>query len=116
MKIAIPVLEDKGADSPISEHFGHTPFFAFIENDTIDIINNPLENHGPGDIPNYMAKQNVNVLIARGIGGRAIDIFNNLNIKVIRGASGTVSEILSALNNNQLTDEDYEVKDKFHKH
>ena len=116
MKIAIPVLENRGADSPISEHFGHAPFFAFIENDEISVVENPLEDHGPGDIPKYMAEQDVNLLIARGIGGRAIDIFNQLGINVVRGASGTVTEILSALKNNQLGDTNYEVKEKFHLH
>ena len=116
MKIAIPVLENRGADSPISEHFGHAPFFAFIENDVINVIENPLEDHGPGDIPQYMAKQDVNLLIARGIGGRAIDIFNQLGINVVRGANGTVTEILSVLKKDQLIDTNYEVKEKFHRH
>ena len=116
MKIAIPVLENKGADSPISEHFGHAPFFAFVENDNISVIENPLEDHGPGDIPQYMAQQNVNLLVARGIGGRAVEFFNRLGINVVRGASGTVAEILSALKNQQLIDTNYEVKEKFHRH
>ncbi len=116
MKIAIPVLENKGADSPISEHFGHAPFFAFIQDDTINVIENPLADHGPGDIPQYMAQQKVDLLVARGIGGRAIDFFNRLGINVIRGASGTVAEILSALKNNNLVDSNYQVKEKFHLH
>jgi predicted Fe-Mo cluster-binding NifX family protein len=116
MKIAIPVLENRGADSPISEHFGHAPYFAFIENDTVSVIENPLADHGPGDIPQYMAQQKVDVLVARGIGGRAIEFFNQLGINVIRGASGTVAEILTALKNKQLNDTNYEVKEKFHLH
>ncbi len=116
MKIAIPVLENRGADSPISEHFGHAPYFAFIENDAISVIENPLADHGPGDIPQYMAQQKVDVLVARGIGGRAIEFFNQLGINVIRGASGTVAEILSALKSKQLIDKNYEVKEKFHLH
>jgi predicted Fe-Mo cluster-binding NifX family protein len=116
MKIAIPVLENKGADSPISEHFGHAPYFAFIENDEISVIVNPLSDHGPGDIPQYMAQQKVDLLVARGIGGRAVDFFNRLGISVIRGASGTVKEILTAIKNQQLSDSQYEVKEKFHLH
>ena len=121
MKIAIPVLQNQGEDSPISEHFGHAPFFAFVEKQdkgdyAITIIPNPLEDHGPGDIPNYLAQQNVTMLIARGIGGRAISFFNQLGIQVIRGASGTVREILTQLETNQLQDQDYEVKEKFHRH
>ena len=31
MKIAVPVLSDNGLDSIISEHFGHTTYFEFVE-------------------------------------------------------------------------------------
>ncbi len=121
MKIAIPVLENLGENSPISEHFGHAPFFAFVDrledgSFTVNIVANPLEDHGPGDIPNYLAQQNVDLLVARGIGGRAIGFFDQLGIHVVRGASGTVKEILEQLNKNELQDRDYEVQEKFHRH
>ncbi len=121
MKIAIPVLEDKGKESPISEHFGHAPYFAFITTESagkyeLDIVTNPLVNHQPGEVPGYLASNSVNMLIARGIGGRAIQFFEQMNIRVIRGASGTIEEIMAALFNNVLQDRDYEVKDKHHHH
>lgn len=121
MKIAIPVLENSGENSPISEHFGHAPYFAFIENKEdgsyeTNIIPNPMEDHAPGEIPNYLAGENVHLLIARGIGGRAISFFNQLGIQVIRGAGGTVGQILQQLDKKQLQDMEYEVKEKFHRH
>jgi len=121
MKIAIPVLRNSGENSPISEHFGHAPYFAFVEKKddgeySVNVIQNPLESHGPGDIPNYLAQQNVNILIVRGIGGRAISFFEQLGIQVIRGASGTVNEILEQLDKKQLQDQEYEVTEKFHRH
>jgi predicted Fe-Mo cluster-binding NifX family protein len=82
----------------------------------VDIIRNPLESHGPGDIPNYLAQQNVNILIVRGIGGRAISFFKQLGIQVIRGAYGTVNEILEQFDKQQLQDREYEVTEKFHRH
>ncbi len=121
MKIAIPVLENLGDNSPISEHFGHAPFFAFIEKSEegkyeTEIIRNPMEDHSPGDIPNYLAEQKVNLLVARGIGGRAITFFDQLGIHVIRGADGSITEILGQLEEGYLQDIEYEVKEKFHKH
>lgn len=123
MKIAIPLLENQGEKSPISEHFGHAPFFGFIQlndneakNAEISIIPNPLENHGPGDIPQYMKSQKVDLLIARGIGGKAIQFFSQLGIQVIRGASGNVKEIIESLIENKLVDIPYEVQDKHHHH
>ena len=120
-KIAIPVLQDNGENSPISEHFGHAPFFAFIllKDDNsydLEIINNPMEDHGPGDIPNYLHSKNVDILVARGIGGRAIEFFQKLGIQVFRGAEGTIKEIMEQILEQKLIDREYEVKEKFHNH
>ncbi len=121
MKIAIPLIESRGKDSMISEHFGHAPYFGFIDlqedgSYQLEIAKNPMEEHGPGDIPNYLHKNNVNLLIARGIGGRAVDFFQQLGIQVVRGAYGTVDELIKALKESNLQDRDYEVKEKFHEH
>lgn len=117
MKIAIPVLENNGEQSNISEHFGHAPFFAFVElgenkEYSVQIEVNPLSSHGPGDIPRYVSEKGAKILIARGIGGRAIDFFNQFGIEVIRGASGNIEQIMQSLLQNQLKDFNYQVKDK----
>lgn len=121
MKIAIPLIENLEKNSRISEHFGHAPYFAFVNlkdngEYELEVIENPLEEHGPGDVPNFLHSKGVDLLIARGIGGRAIDFFEQLGIQVIRGASGTVEEIINALKENILKDREYEVKEHFHKH
>ncbi len=121
MKIAIPLIESRGENSMISEHFGHAPYFGFIElkedgKYEVEVVKNPLESHGPGDIPNYLNKNNVNILIARGIGGRAIEFFNRLGIQVIRGAYGNVKELIEEFKANRLNDVEYQVKEKFHEH
>jgi len=33
MKICIPVTEERGMDSEVSEHFGKTPLFAFYDDE-----------------------------------------------------------------------------------
>jgi predicted Fe-Mo cluster-binding NifX family protein len=120
MKIAIPVLENKGENSPISEHFGHSPFFAFVnlkgKNFTVEVEKNPLENHNPGEIPEYLKNKEIDLLIARGMGQKALVFFEQFGIKVIRGASGTVREIINKYLEKELKDTEYEVKEKFHEH
>ena len=117
MKIAIPVLTNEGKKSVISEHFGHAPHFAYIEIDEkgkyeINIEKNPLEGHGPGDIPRYLANKKVNKLIVRGVGGRAIGFFQQLGIDVIKGAEGNIEEIMESLEKESLKDKDYTPKEK----
>lgn len=128
MKLAIPVLENNGLNSIISEHFGHAPYFAFVEikNEkenseddsqySLEIIKNPLDNHGPGDIPHYLKRENVDVLIVRGIGGRAIQFFQQLGITVFRGAAGDVRSLVQAYLEKKIEDKEYTVKEKYHNH
>lgn len=92
MKIAIPTVNNE-----VSQHFGYCEGFHIytIENNTITnqtFIPNP--GHQPGFLPNYLHKLGVNLIIAGGIGGNAISIFNNLQIDVITGANGFTDEII----------------------
>jgi predicted Fe-Mo cluster-binding NifX family protein len=119
MKLAIPVLENKGDQSPISEHFGHADYFAFAEindgNYEINVIENPMaETHEPGQIPYFMKENNVDVMVVRGIGGRAIQFFSDLGIQIYRGASGSVKEIVEEYIKGNVEDKEYEVQDKHH--
>ena len=119
MRIAIPVLNQIGKESQISEHFGHTPHFAFIDMDdegkyTVQVEENPLESHGPGDIPKYLAGKDVHKIIVRGIGGRAIGFFQQMGIDVITGAQGSVEDIIASLKDNTLSSTSYTPKEKLH--
>ncbi|AKI97727.1 NifB/NifX family molybdenum-iron cluster-binding protein [Kosmotoga pacifica] len=121
MKLAIPVMSNNGFDAEVSEHFGHAPYFAFVEleGDTVlgvEIERNPFESHGPGQIPGYIHQKGANILIARGIGARAIDFFHNFGIEVITGAFGTVKDLVEAYVSGSLMSSHYEPKEKFHNH
>jgi len=120
IKLAIPVLENKNTDSPISEHFGHAPFFAFIELDgdkyQCVIEKNPFAEHSPGEIPGYMNDKNVNVMVVRGIGSRAVEFFNSYGITVYKGVLGSVSEIMNEYINKTLKDSDYTCNHSDHHH
>lgn len=86
MKIA--VASDNGM---VTQHFGHCEsFIAFeVENNKIvksESISNP--GHKPGFLPNFLNDIGVNVIISGGMGGGAVEIFNEKGIEVITGASG----------------------------
>jgi predicted Fe-Mo cluster-binding NifX family protein len=100
MKIAITAENNNGLESNVAQHFGHAPYFIFVEVENGEItstngIANPYaEAHQPGEIPNYIHSQNANVILSGGMGGRAIQFFEQLNVKAATGASGTVREAL----------------------
>lgn len=96
MKIAIPVV-----DGQLCLHFGHCQQFAIITVDddknvtSTEMLTPPA--HAPGVIPQWLAEQNVNLIIASGMGQRAVSLFNENNIEVIIGASsGTPDEVVKA--------------------
>ena len=86
MKIAVASM-----GTEVAGHFGHCEAFRIFDTDqnTIlgeSVIANP--GHRPGFLPNFLGDMGVNVIIAGGMGGGAIEIFNERNIEVIVGAEG----------------------------
>jgi len=92
MKFAIPLAEGK-----LTAHFGHCQEFALV-----DVEDNAIKNketlvpppHEPGVLPRWLKEQGANVIIAGGMGARALDLFTQNNIKVIVGASALTPEEL----------------------
>ena len=85
MKYAVPVTG--GIMSP---HFGHCEQFAFFKVDEQkqithkEIIASP--EHQPGLLPVWLAEQGASVVIAGGMGPRAIDLLQQHGIDVVLGA------------------------------
>jgi len=94
MKIAIPLAEGK-----LAMHFGHSKEFAIIEVNGSEIKNKEtLEPppHEPGVLPKWLNDQGVNVVLAGGMGGRALQLFAQHGIKVLTGAPALPPEDLVA--------------------
>ena len=57
---------------------------------------NPLYgSHEPGVIPQFIANEGSTVIIAGGMGPRAIDWFKNLGVQAVTGVNGKVKDILN---------------------
>lgn len=94
MRIAIPMAEGK-----LAIHFGHCQTFAIIDinmgvKKIIDRQDIPAPPHEPGLLPRWLAERSVNMVIAGGMGRRAIDLLAQQNIEVILGAQPDVPEKL----------------------
>lgn len=86
MKIA--VASDKGM---VTGHFGHCEHFHIFNTEngkvmSTEAVANP--GHKPGFLPNFLNDLGINVIISGGMGGGAVDIFNEKGIEVIVGAMG----------------------------
>jgi predicted Fe-Mo cluster-binding NifX family protein len=94
MKIAVA---SKG--KMVTEHFGHCEGFAVFDTENKQIKGRefiPNPGHRPGFLPVFLNDKGVNVIISGGMGGGAVDIFNEKGIEVITGASGDAE---TAVNN-----------------
>jgi len=90
----------------VSAHFGHCEKYAiFNANDGMISRGEDLDSpgHEPGKLPRFLAEQNVELIIAGGMGPRAIDLFCQNGIEVILGASGDVDAVAEAYIRGDLT-------------
>jgi len=85
----------------VTGHFGHCinfNLFDTVDSKIVSVESIPNPGHRPGFLPNFLNDMGVNVVISGGMGGGAIDIFNEKGIEVIVGATGealkTVEEYL----------------------
>ena len=101
-RIAFACEDNKGLESEVSAHFGRCPYYTVVEvegNEILksEIFENPyFNNHQPGGVPNFIRSHNVHVMIAGGMGPRAIDLFNQFGIEVATGVQGQVRNLTAA--------------------
>ena len=100
-RIAVAAENDKGLESLVSAHFGKCQYYMIIETEKNKIVSSfKVENpyfgdHGvPGRIPAFIKEQNADVIIAGGMGQRAIGFFNDFNIEAVTNASGKVKDVV----------------------
>ncbi|KPA12227.1 ATPase [Candidatus Magnetomorum sp. HK-1] len=92
MKIAIPLAAGK-----LAAHFGHCEQFAVIDIENNDIQKKELLTpppHEPGVLPKWLGELGVNVVLAGGMGQRAVMLFGEQQIQVVVGSPVDEPEIL----------------------
>jgi len=83
----------------VAQHFGHCANFMFFETEGEQIIKSesiPNPGHKPGFLPNFLADHGAVVVLAGGMGGGAVDIFNQRGVEVVTGAAGDAAQAVSA--------------------
>jgi len=94
MRIAIPLAEGR-----LCMHFGHCESFALVDTDpaTKKILKREdveAPPHQPGLLPRWLAEKSVNLVIAGGMGQRAVQLFAQGGVQVIVGAPAEAPEKL----------------------
>ncbi|MEJ2068578.1 MAG: NifB/NifX family molybdenum-iron cluster-binding protein [Deltaproteobacteria bacterium] len=103
MKIVFASEDNQGLKGSLSAHFGRCPFYTIVNVEdkavsNVQVIDNPyFSNHVPGAVPQFINEQGAQVMIAGGMGPRALELFNQFGIEAITtGMHGSLENILNA--------------------
>ena len=101
MRIAVPAMDDRGLESEVSGHFGRAKYFVFVEVEDgkikdSKVVEVPFEEHGAGDLPRFVKEHGGDVVLAYGMGSKAVSFFNELGIEVVTGAYGRIRDVVEA--------------------
>ena len=86
MKIAVAAM-----GTEVAQHFGHCQNFILFDTEGQEIVTEtsiPNPGHKPGFLPNFLGDKGAEVIIAGGMGGGAVEIFNERKIEVVVGVQG----------------------------
>jgi predicted Fe-Mo cluster-binding NifX family protein len=95
MRIVIPLAEGN-----LTNHFGHCKRFALVDVDPEAKVVLRREDidappHEPGLLPSWLAERGVTVVIAGGMGQRALELFAQRGIHVVTGVPAETPERLA---------------------
>ena len=99
-RVAVSVDDSNGLDSVVSAHFGRCPYYILVDLDDREVrqvsaVANPnYGRHAPGTVPTFIQNQGADVMLAGGMGRRAIALFQEYGIQAVTGAAGSVRHAL----------------------
>ncbi len=97
MKICIPIKDNRGMDSLLSDHFGSAPGFLILDNESgkFEVIDNANEHHSHGMCQplNALAGQKIDAIVCRGMGARAVLKLNQAGVRAFRADAATVRQL-----------------------
>jgi predicted Fe-Mo cluster-binding NifX family protein len=107
MKIAIPVEDPRGLESPVYGHFGSAPCFLVYDSDSgaASVVDNGQQAHEHGQCNPIavLAGQRVDALLSGGIGARALELLNAAHVRVYQSHPAiTAAQALKSFQENGL--------------
>ena len=108
MRISVAAESKDGLDSLVSSHFGRCPCFVIVDVEgqhvtAVESIDNPYHRgHSSGQVPAFVEGHGAHVMLAGGMGRRAIAHFVQYGIEAVSGASGTVGQALAGYLDGEL--------------
>lgn len=102
LRLAVASDDHAGLHSRVGQHFGRCLAYTLVDLHDgriagTEVVANPLAGgHAPGDVPSFIEGTEARVLLAGGIGRKAIAFFDQQGVHVSAGHTGTVLEAVDA--------------------
>jgi predicted DNA-binding protein (UPF0251 family)/predicted Fe-Mo cluster-binding NifX family protein len=101
--IVLAANDDEGLDGEMAQHFGRCPYYVVVRVngahrvEQTHIEANPhAHQHGPGEVPRFVHSLGADVIVAPGMGQKAIAWFDRLGVEVATGSREQVGATLQA--------------------
>ena len=107
--VAVASDNDQDLKGEVSMHFGRCPFFTLVEvedgaiRDSRVVPNPHYDNHQPGIMPGFIHSLGAHVILAGGMGPKAVQLFHGFGMDVATGAIGQVDKVVQAYLAGQLS-------------
>ncbi|MBS7288455.1 MAG: NifB/NifX family molybdenum-iron cluster-binding protein [Candidatus Freyarchaeota archaeon] len=102
-RIVVPVFEFVGEESVVCDHFGRAPAFAVVDvSEDGKILSIKEERNvsehfgGMGKASELVARLSPDVLVVKGIGSRAISMFESMGVRVASCDALTLKDVIKA--------------------
>lgn len=105
MKVAVPTRGNE-----VDGHFGHCEAYTIFTIDTnskiekAEILPSPQGCGCKSNIAGVLHEKGVTVMLARNMGGGALNVLNNHGIDVYRGCSGDVNQLVETFLKGKVED------------
>jgi len=108
VRIVVPVLDKKGIDAHLSEHFGRTPYFEVIDLDEKGQIIKQSTVSSSGEHfcqgLGFLLNLKPDIMIAHGMGQRVVQNFQNSRITILRTSANIVRDAIEQYNRGELVE------------
>jgi predicted Fe-Mo cluster-binding NifX family protein len=108
-RLIVPVVEEKGLDARISEHFGRAQYFTIIDLDEkgeiigLKTVSNVGEHFGGSRYTHdSILDLKPDAIIVYGMGPRGLSSFQSAGVAVLRANSNIVKELVAAYVRGEL--------------
>ena len=106
MKVCIPIVDERGLNSPVSLHFGSAPYFLLVDQETGEnrMVSNANQHHEHGRCQPLatLGNEEIDCIAVAGIGRGALTRLLQAGISVHLARPGTALECLRALESGSL--------------